>query len=235
MPAVSEHCRRTIAGNGHVEDRQTADGIAMLSCECERYRSAPVVPDDEKLSLTQYIMSQPPDVVRYRLLVVTSHGARAVAETPQIGCYHPVAMCKSTHDVAPHVPCLWPAVDKDDGRTLTRRDIVDSHIAEIGEIMLEVGGHWRPPSGGRGLASFDERTRAFCHRPCDPQDGMQGPVHRAGRSGLSFGPARLMPTRAIVSPVRNHTRSSCRRQCGTSCSCPTLVASIRAATLTASA
>jgi hypothetical protein len=33
---------------------------------------------------------------------------------------------------------LRPAVDKDNGRSLTSGDIVDSHIAEIGEIMLEV-------------------------------------------------------------------------------------------------
>ena len=74
------------------------DGIAMLGRQRERYRSAPVVADDEKLFLTQYIMGQPPDVVRNRLLVLTRHGVRAVAETPQIGCYHAVAMRKSRHD-----------------------------------------------------------------------------------------------------------------------------------------
>src|SRR5262249_27044259 len=147
MPAVSEHDGGTIAGNGHVEDRQAPDGIAMLSGQRECHRSAPVVADDEKLPLTQYIMSQPPDVVRDRLLVVTRHGSRAVAETPQIGCYQAVAMRKSRHDVSPHVPCLRPAVDKDNGGPLASRDIVDRHIAEIGEIMLEVCGHWWPPSG----------------------------------------------------------------------------------------
>jgi hypothetical protein len=51
VPAVVEHDRRAVAGNGYIEDHHAPHRLAILRGQRESRRPTPIVADDEKALL----------------------------------------------------------------------------------------------------------------------------------------------------------------------------------------
>jgi len=113
----------------------------MLCGQGKRGRPAPIVADHEQALLVQHVVHQAPDVLRDRLLVVAVRWPRRVAEAAKVGRDDAVARGQPRNDVPPHVPGLRPAMQQDDGRSPTRRNVVQPNLADIGVCVLERIGH----------------------------------------------------------------------------------------------
>src|SRR5262245_9568447 len=140
-----------------------------------------------------------PDVIGHRLLVVTRHRARALAETAQIRCNHAIVARQPGDDVPPHEPRLRRALDEDDGGALAGRDIVDGHIAKLGETVFEPRSHcWTPP----GVISA-----------CRPSGRKNGWPPRRARRALDKKRARAdptpMPYSALHEPAGSLDKANC--------------------------
>ena len=109
--------------------------------------SAPVVTDAVPALQCEMLRQQPEDVPGHGALVIAVERARRVAETAQVGGDHPMVLRQPPNHLAPLVPGLRPAVQEHDrrlaGETGAGRDVMNRHLAEVGEVMLELtNAHW---------------------------------------------------------------------------------------------
>ena len=109
--------------------------------------SAPVVADAVPPFEPEMLREQPEDVPGHGALVIAVEGARRVAETAHVEGDHRMARRQPRHHVAPRVPRLRPAVHEYDrrpvGETGACGDVVNRHLAEVGEVMLQLtSAHW---------------------------------------------------------------------------------------------
>ena len=139
MPALAAlaDIGAAVAGDGHVQDDQFADGFGVRGGDGIGGGTAPVMPDQMKRVDAEMLVYQPPDVVADGLLVVAVGGAGAVAEAAQIRRDHVVVLGQLRDDMAPFVPGLRPAMQQHDRKALAGGDVVQSHVAEIGVVVTD--------------------------------------------------------------------------------------------------
>ena len=163
------------AGDHDVDDRHRQHRLWMPRAEREGDRPAPVMAHAVPSLETEMFREEPEDVVRHGALVVAFERPRRIAESAQIGGDDRMALREPRHHVAPLVPGLRPAVKEHDGRSFGEtgagRDVMNRHLAQIREVVLElVGVHWLQVSlktkvssgsaGGRGAACNSVWNRA---------------------------------------------------------------------------
>ena len=171
-----------VAGDHDVDDCHRQHGLGMRCTERVGDGSAPVVTDAVPPLQCEMLREQPEDVSGHGALVIAVERARRVAETAQVGSDHPMALRQPGNHLAPLVPGLRPAVQEHDrrlaGETGAGRDVMNRHLAEVGEMMLELtSGHWlsmllKMVASSRSVGS---RTIA-CHRPPTRLPDLRGRV-----------------------------------------------------------
>lgn len=114
----------------------------MPRAERERDGAAPVVADAVPSIEPEMPGEQPEDIVRHRPLVVAFEWPRRVAEAAHVERDHRVMRREPWHHVAPLVPGFRPAVHEHERRHVAEagagRDVMNRHLTEIGEVMLEI-------------------------------------------------------------------------------------------------
>ena len=141
VPPTGKHHGRSIPRHGNIENRQALDGVPVLRRDRERRRPPPVVTHDEEFAPPKDVVHQAPDVLRQGLLVIPSNGPRGIAQAAQIRGDNEIIFGQPGNDVTPHVPGLRPSVQQQDRGSFASGDVMEPHVAQIGEIMLELFCH----------------------------------------------------------------------------------------------
>src|SRR5689334_7144808 len=97
----------SIARDHDVQDCEPSHSVGILGGKREGDRPAPVVTGEEEPVDPEMVPDQLPDVVCYRLLVITGWRARRVPKPPQIGRDYRIALCQMRNDITPLVRALW--------------------------------------------------------------------------------------------------------------------------------
>ncbi len=130
------------AGMGAVEDRQPLHDLRVVRRRRPGGPGSPVVSDQEGPFRSPFA-DQVADVGRQQVGAVCGHVRRARREVvaARVGRNDAKAGLRKRRDLpAPTEPELREAVQQDDERTVSRLDVVDSYVLELGVSVLQADG-----------------------------------------------------------------------------------------------